>query len=148
MRVTKPVGAVVLLSLAVAGCSSSTEKSTPVAPVEDGTQGVPGETTAPPALAAPGRTRTKTAPLRPPAKRVRIKAPSIDRFVAEAQRQMPQFFIDRRDDEVAELGEIACRSLAAGKRNPAAAQEITAYGVAVRDARELVMLARATACRP
>jgi hypothetical protein len=59
---------------------------------------------------------------------------------------MPQFVLDRRDDEVAELGEMACRSLTSGKKKTAVANEITEYGVGARDARELVTLARGTAC--
>ncbi|NMO56648.1 DUF732 domain-containing protein [Actinoplanes sp. TBRC 11911] len=141
------VAALVVVLLAVAGCSPSSDKTTAVAPAGGGVTGVPGETTSAPALAAPEPALTKAAPRRSPAKRLHVELPSSGRFVAAVQRQMPQFVVDRRDDEVAELGEIACRSLAAGKRESVVARAITGYGVGERDARELVVLARDNACR-
>jgi hypothetical protein len=134
------------LVLAAAGCSSSTEKSTAPSPAGRVVSPVPQATTTQPPAVAP--TVTKTAALgRPQARKTTTAPPSIDRFVAAVQRQMPQFVVDRRDDEVAELGEEACRSLAAGKRDTAVASEITEYGVAASDARHLVTLARANACQ-
>jgi len=135
-----------LVALATAGCSSATDRTTVPPPAGRVVSPVPQATTTQPAAAAPTRTET-TAVRRPQAKRTSTAAPSIDRFVAAVQRQMPQFALDRRDDEVAELGEEACRSLAAGKRDAAVATEITEYGVATNDARQLVTLARDNACR-
>lgn len=142
----KGAAPLVLVTLAVAGCSPSSDKPTPVAPAAGRVTGVPGETTSEPTLAAPKPAPTKAAPRRSHAKRLRIELPSSGRFVAAVQRQMPQFAVDRRDDEVAELGEIACRSLAAGKRESVVARAITEYGVGARDARELVLLARDNEC--
>jgi hypothetical protein len=137
-----------VVMVAVAGCSSATEKTKAVAPVGGEVTGGPAPTRAAPPLAAtPSPNLTKAAPRRSPAKRLRIQLPSIGRFLTAVQRQMPQFVVDRRDEEVAELGQIACRSLAAGKRDAVVAHEITEYGVGARDARELVLLARENACR-
>nr|WP_296073700.1 DUF732 domain-containing protein [uncultured Actinoplanes sp.] len=135
-----------LVALATAGCSPGTDRTTVPPPAGRVVSPVPQATTTQPAAAAPTRTGT-TAGRRPQARRTSAAAPSIDRFVAAVQRQMPQVALDRRDDEVAELGEEACRSLAAGKRDAAVATAISEYGVAATDARQLVALARATACR-
>jgi hypothetical protein len=70
----------------------------------------------------------------------------MDRFVAAVQRQLPEVAVDRREEEVAELGDRACHSLASGHRVPAVADEISGYGLTGADARALVTLARDTAC--
>jgi len=70
----------------------------------------------------------------------------LDRFVEAVQRQLPEVALDRRDEEVEELGEQACDSLAAGEKDAAVAGEIGEQGVASADARTLVALARTTAC--
>jgi hypothetical protein len=139
------MSAVLVVALAIAGCSPATNKTT----VERIVSPEARETTAPPTRLTPTPAKTKTPARRPPAKPVRAETEpkSIGRFVTAVQRQMPQFVVDRRDDEVAEIGEQACRSLAAGRRSTAVADEITGYGVAAKDARELVALARDTACR-
>jgi uncharacterized protein DUF732 len=144
MRV-KIAPAVLVVVVALGGCSAPTHTRLPVENVV---------TTAPPeALPEPvasptpaATTLTKAAPRRSPIKRVRVARPSIARFVAAVQRQMPQFVLDRRDEEVAELGTMACRSLRAGKTKAAVANEITEYGVGSRDARGLVTLARGAGC--
>jgi hypothetical protein len=144
MRVTL---AAMVVVVAVGGCSSSTHSRVPVESVVTST---PEANVPPDAAESPKETATpaptKAAPRRSPAKRVRVARLSSGRFVTTVQRQMPQFVLDRRDDEVAELGEMACRSLASGKSKTAVAKEITEYGVRARDARELVTLARGTAC--
>jgi predicted lipid-binding transport protein (Tim44 family) len=72
----------------------------------------------------------------------------LDRFVAAVQRQLPAVAMDRRDEEVEDLGQQACDSLAAGQNLTTVAGEISQQGVADMDARKLVTLARTTACPP
>lgn len=70
----------------------------------------------------------------------------LDAFVAAVQRELPDVALDRRDEEVEELGQQACQALAAGKKDGDVAGEISAEGVTAPDARKLVTLARSTAC--
>jgi hypothetical protein len=70
----------------------------------------------------------------------------LDAFVAAVQRELPDVALDRRDEEVEDLGQEACQGLAAGKKDAVVAGEISAEGVAPPDARKLVTLARTTAC--
>jgi hypothetical protein len=68
-------------------------------------------------------------------------------FLEAVRGQLPEVALDRRNEEITELGEQACVSLAAGQARRAVATEMTGYGVAVADARRLVSLARSTLCR-
>lgn len=72
---------------------------------------------------------------------------SDERFVAAVRGQLPEVAVDRRPEEIAELGGAACTFLAAGQQRAAAAAELTGYGVTSTDARELVVLARTFLCR-
>ena len=105
----------------------------------------PPETAAPspthPEAAAPGPTHPKTAPTRADA------GSGLDRFVAAVQAKLPDVALDRRDEEVEELGQQACTSLAAGKKPATVAGELRGLGVGEADARELIVLAKDTACR-
>jgi hypothetical protein len=55
--------------------------------------------------------------------------------------------VDRRDEELAELGQQTCDLLAAGKNTTAVVGELGGQGIAEADARRLVVLAEDTACR-
>ena len=72
---------------------------------------------------------------------------ALDRFVAAVQRRLPDVALDRRDEEIEDLGRQACASLAAGKTTAAAAARLADLGVGGSDARTLITLARGTACR-
>ena len=104
-------------------------------------------------LAAPARTHADAAPpgMRTPAARATATAArgpgGMDRFVARVRQELPQVAVDRRDEEVAALGEQVCASLAAGRGMAAVAGEIRDQGVVAGDARALVALAGAEACR-
>ncbi|MEV4410076.1 DUF732 domain-containing protein [Actinoplanes sp. NPDC049598] len=68
-------------------------------------------------------------------------------FVAAVQRDLPEITIDRRDEEVAALGEQACKGLAAGRKAPAVVRELRAQGIPDLQAKKLFALASTTACR-
>lgn len=72
--------------------------------------------------------------------------PGLDRFVAAVQQKLPDVAMDRRDEEVAELGETACDALAAGQDPAAVVRELADEGVPADQARTLFTLARTTAC--
>ncbi|MDI6105501.1 DUF732 domain-containing protein [Actinoplanes sp. NEAU-A12] len=69
------------------------------------------------------------------------------RFLQVVHGQLPEVAVDRRNEEITELGGQACASLAAGRGRGAAAIELTGYGLAADDARRLVALARSTICQ-
>jgi hypothetical protein len=71
----------------------------------------------------------------------------LDRFVAAVQQKLPGVALDRRDEELEDLGTEACDALSGGRSATAAAGEITDEGVTPADARALVGLARADLCR-
>jgi len=70
----------------------------------------------------------------------------LDRFVAAVQEKLPGVALDRRDEEVEELGRQACASLTAGKKTATVAGELRGLGVGDADAHELIAVARKTAC--
>jgi hypothetical protein len=92
----------------------------------------------------PAAREVTTVPVAPVAP---IAPAALDRFVAAVRQQLPSVVIDHRDEEVAEIGEQACDSLAAGKANAAVLGEIGEFGVTAADARKLLTLARSNACR-
>jgi hypothetical protein len=71
----------------------------------------------------------------------------LDRFVAAVQRKLPGVALDRRDDEVEDLGEQACAALGHGRSAASVTHEVAARGVTSADARMLVGLARDNLCR-
>ncbi len=73
---------------------------------------------------------------------------SPEPFVAAVQRQLPQVAVDRRDEEVAALGEQTCASPAAGHDEPAVLAQLRDQGLSEPDARTLLTLAEESACRP
>jgi hypothetical protein len=137
--------AVAALVLALAGCSEEEPPAAAPAPAVSVAPSVasspaPAATTVPTksATRAPDATRT-LAPLA-------TAEPRLDRFVAAVQRQLPEIAVDRREEEVAAIGELACASRAAGKRQAAVVAEIEDTGVSAADARKLLTLAEDTAC--
>lgn len=143
----------VTVLLALAGCdhappppASEPEPAATAVPLESAT-GSPGPAlAAPPASASPHAAPTHAA--KPPAD---VDAGSgsagLDRFVAAVQQRLPDVALDRRDEEVEDLGVQACDALGSGHSATAAAGEIAGQGVAPADARTLVGLARSTLCR-
>jgi hypothetical protein len=123
-----------VLLLALTGCGGT---GPALAPREVVTR-VPPEP-APPE--APGPAGPQPATTRPGA------GTGLDRFVAAVQARLPDVALDRRDEEVEELGRQACTALAAGKKTASVAGELRNLGVGEADARELVALAKGTACR-
>ena len=71
----------------------------------------------------------------------------LDRFVAAVQAKLPDVALDRRDEEVEELGRQACASLAARKKTATVVGELRKLGVDDADARKLIVVAKETACR-
>jgi hypothetical protein len=69
-----------------------------------------------------------------------------DHFLAAVQQKLPEVALDRRDEEVEDLGEQACQALATGRSATTAAGEVAEQGVAPADARTLVALARNDLC--
>lgn len=61
--------------------------------------------------------------------------------------QLPHLTLDRREEELAVLGELACNSLAEGKPASAVADDLQEQGLAETDARALATLAATNACR-
>jgi hypothetical protein len=141
------VAAVALvLVLVLAGCSA---EKPPVAAPPAAVTAAPtvvaspstGAVTAVPtktATRAPAATTTAPAPEAPP---------RLDRFVAAVQRQLPEVAVDRREEEVAAIGELACSARAAGKGKATVVAEIENAGVTEADARKLLTIAEDTACR-
>ncbi|WP_433824903.1 DUF732 domain-containing protein [Actinoplanes sp. CA-015351] len=68
-------------------------------------------------------------------------------FVAAVQGRLPEVALDRRPEEITELGDQACQGLAAGKRRPTVAENLLGYGLSGADARVLVSLASSHLCR-
>ncbi|MEV0896102.1 DUF732 domain-containing protein [Actinoplanes sp. NPDC049802] len=75
--------------------------------------------------------------------------PGLDgeEFVDAVRGELPAVAMDRRGEEITELGGQACASLAAGHDRGEVAAELGGYGLAAADARRLVTLARTTLCR-
>ncbi len=71
----------------------------------------------------------------------------LDRFVAAVQRKLPEVALDRRDEELEDLGEQACGALKGGRGATSATGAVVDQGVSPADARTLVGLAKDTLCR-
>ncbi|MEU4561998.1 DUF732 domain-containing protein [Actinoplanes sp. NPDC023936] len=74
-----------------------------------------------------------------------VASPAAD-FVAAVRDRLPELAIDRRPEEITELGDRACAGLAAGTRRPAVVKSLSRYGVSGPDATTLVTLAGAHHC--
>jgi uncharacterized protein DUF732 len=145
----------VSLLVALAGCGHESKTETIVAPAAAAT-GVPlgTATEAPTATGGPAPkatvpkkpARKTTAAARPPAGAGTGTA-GVDRFVTAVQQKLPAVALDRRDDEVEDLGEQACDALGSGRSATAAAGEVAEQGVTPADARTLVGLAKDDLCR-
>jgi hypothetical protein len=98
----------------------------------------PAATSSSPARVAAGETRKAAAETSP--------APDLSRFVAAVRQELPEITVDRRDEEVATLGQQTCDAVAAGKKTAVVVREIRAQGVDGPQAQRLVTLARDTAC--
>ncbi|AEV83799.1 hypothetical protein ACWT_2642 [Actinoplanes sp. SE50] len=68
-------------------------------------------------------------------------ADNQDRFVAAVRQELPELAVDRRDEEIADLGSTACAS-AHGQEH----DDLAAYGVSPEQARKLTDVARAALC--
>jgi hypothetical protein len=138
--------------LAVAGCGHDPEPKTVAAPAAADT-GVPPEAVseAPPVTHSPAPKATVSKkPVHkatPPAAVAAGGSAGVDRFVAAVQRKLPEVALDRRDEEVEDLGRQACAALGAGRSATVAAGEVAEQGVAPSDARTLVGLAKDDLCR-
>ncbi len=63
------------------------------------------------------------------------------RFVEAVRRQMPELAVDRRDEEIADLGTEACASMRGEDQD-----NLSAYGVSAAQADQLRVFARADLC--
>ncbi|WP_145830875.1 hypothetical protein [Actinoplanes teichomyceticus] len=66
---------------------------------------------------------------------------SPDRFVAEVRRQLPGLALDRRDEELVELGDQACTAHRTGRP-----EALDGYGLSAGETRRLTGVARAALC--
>ena len=66
--------------------------------------------------------------------------------MARVREKLPEVVVDRRDDEVAALGEQTCAGVTKGRPDAATVGEIQRQGLTPADARALLALAKATAC--
>ncbi|BCJ46750.1 hypothetical protein [Actinoplanes ianthinogenes] len=66
---------------------------------------------------------------------------SPDRFVAAVRREMPELALDRRDEEIADLGDAACASIATGRQDT-----LAEYGISAAQAQQLRQVARTDLC--
>ncbi|MFI6077902.1 DUF732 domain-containing protein [Actinoplanes sp. NPDC051343] len=143
------------LLVGLAGCGHEPRTETVVAPAAAAT-GVPREAASgEPALAAESPAPQAAVPEKPaPKKKPAAKADpaviggaALDRFVAAVQQRLPEVALDRRDEEVEDLGEQACDALKGGRSATAAAGGVVEQGVTPADARMLVGLAKDNLCR-
>ncbi|MET0417685.1 MAG: hypothetical protein ABW022_16865 [Actinoplanes sp.] len=141
-----------LIGVALAGCSASPPAASlpaasPPAALPPAAGPAASASASPPVPAdAPPAEATPPPAARRPATKTLAPEPQLDRFVAAVQRQLPQFAMDRREEEVAAIGEVACASRASGKRTAAVVAEIEDAGVTKAEARKLLTLAEDTAC--
>ncbi|MEU4626522.1 DUF732 domain-containing protein [Actinoplanes sp. NPDC023801] len=73
--------------------------------------------------------------------------PSDERFLAAVRGALPEVALDRRNEEITEMGGEACDSLAAGRARRSVVAELAEYGLPDSDARKLIALARSALCR-
>lgn len=69
-------------------------------------------------------------------------------FAAAVRGRLPEVAVDRRPEEITEIGDAACAELVSGQRRGTAVSTVVGYGVSSAEARELVRLARAHLCPP
>ncbi|MBB3094190.1 hypothetical protein FHR83_001842 [Actinoplanes campanulatus] len=77
-----------------------------------------------------------------------IQAATGGEFLDAVRGELPTVAMDRRAEEITELGGQACSSLAAGNDRAEVAAELSEFGLETADARRLVTLARKKLCRP
>lgn len=144
-RIAAAAAVTVLFTLA--GCDDA--RPTPAAERQPAAPAVPTETASesPRPAVASSPASPKPAAKSPAGVDAGSGSAGLDRFVAAVQRKLPDVALDRRDEEVEELGEQACDALGKGRGATAAAGEVGAQGVSPADARALVGLARDTLCR-
>ena len=136
------------VALLLAGCSGP--KTEPVVPGPPPT--LPASSTPAPSTVAPSPSAPAHAAPRPAAKQPANAAPrpvrtgDAEKFVSAVHASLPQVTLDRRDDELTDLGLELCAALAAGRGAPAAAAGLADYGVEAADARRLAGLARTELC--
>jgi hypothetical protein len=142
----------VTVLFALAGCGHA--PAAPVAEREPAATAVPlgTATESPGPSLSPAPSATATTSTRPASKKkATVDAGSgnvgLDRFVAAVQQRLPEVALDRRDEEVEDLGEQACDALGDGHSTTAAVSAISEQGVAAADARTLVGLAKKDLCR-
>jgi hypothetical protein len=107
--------------------------------------GVAGGSAAP-ATTAAGTAAAATAAPEPSGTTPPGRAAAAASFADAVRGRLPEVAVDRRPEEITEIGGAACAQLATGQRRGAAVDEVTGYGVADADARELVRLARTFLC--
>jgi hypothetical protein len=142
------------LLVGLAGCGHDPEPTTvavpaaavPDVPLEAGTEEPAATETPAPEATASKRAARKTTPPAVPADAGAGQV-GLDRFVAAVQQRLPDVVLDRRDEEVEDLGTQACDALQGGRSATTAAGEVAEQGVTPADARTLVGLARDNLCR-
>lgn len=98
--------------------------------------------------ASPSATEEQPAPASPtPSTSATSASPSPtattdpDHFVAAVRTKIPELALDRRDEEIADLGTEACTSLRTKNQD-----NLAAYGVSAAQADQLLGMARADLC--
>ncbi|MEV6305268.1 DUF732 domain-containing protein [Actinoplanes sp. NPDC051861] len=71
---------------------------------------------------------------------------AADAFAAAVRGRLPMVALDRRPEEITELGDAACAEMTGGERRGTAVDSVIGYGVSSPDAREVVRLARRFLC--
>ena len=120
-----------------AGAAAGAEPGREAASTEPGGEAADAEPGREAAGAEPGREAAGAEPGREAAG---------DRFVAAVRERLPELALDRRPEEITELGGEACAGLAAGRQRAAVAETLQGYGVTAREARELVAFASSGLC--
>lgn len=142
--------ATVALLVTLTGCGhGSTPKTVAVpeaaatnVPLEPASE--PPAVTTSPAPQASKAARTTASPK--PSHNTATSVAGLERFVTAVQRKLPQVALDRRDEEVQDLGKQACTALGSGGSATDAAGVVAEQGVAPSDARALVGLAKDDLC--
>ncbi|GAA0422073.1 hypothetical protein Aca07nite_09570 [Actinoplanes capillaceus] len=76
-----------------------------------------------------------------------VQAANGGEFLDAVRGELPAVAMDRRAEEITELGGQACSSLAAGHDRAEVAAELSEFGLETADARRLVTLARKRLCQ-
>ncbi|GAB2603408.1 hypothetical protein Aab01nite_48380 [Paractinoplanes abujensis] len=148
-----PVFSAPLVVVALLGTLTACSDPAPTAPLAPAPQGPSPDAATPSSPVA--AVRVSPAPAvreeEPQAKaptRTTTRPPQRDmtRFVAAVRERLPEVVIDRRDEEIAALGEQTCAELKRGRKNAAMVTAMTDQGLAATDARTVLRLARTAAC--